>query len=207
MKLYYLPGAPSPNRVRLYLAEKNLAGLVVQIEEVDLSGGLHRKPAHLARNSLGKVPVLEIGTNKFIHESLAIIEYLEEIFPDPPLIGRTAYEKAATRATERVAEMRVFYPLARYVQAAGMNPSRFPDPAIAPHYRAQFPIGLQHLNNQLGHGGSFLMGDEFSIADCTLAAVIEFALRHGVGVLEEYPRLESWYKLVRARHSSSGILV
>lgn len=207
MKLYYLLGAPSPNRVRLYLAEKNLAFPTVQIEQVNLSGGLHRQHSHLTRNSLGTVPVLEIGANKFIHESLAIIEYLEEMFPDPPMIGTTAFEKATTRATERVAEMRVFYPLARYVQAVGLQPTRHPDPAIGAHYKEQFPIGLQYLNAQVEKEGPFLMGAHFSIADCTLAAAIDFSYRHGVEALKDYAGLESWYKAVRARHAAVEILL
>ncbi len=202
MKLYFLSGAPSPDRVRLYIAEKNSLSRIIDIDEVSLNGGSQKEAAHIARNRLAKVPVLEVGDNEFIHESLAIIEYLEELFPESPMIGATPIERAKTRATERVAEMRVFYPLSRYVQAVAMQPSRFPDPAIADHFKGQFPIGLHYLNQQVEAQGPFLMGAQVSIADCTLAAILEFARVHDVLVLDEYDGLAAWFDRFRWRSSA-----
>ena len=92
MKLYFFPIAPNPTKVRLYVAEKRAAGGKVDLTEelVDLPKGEQRKPAHLARNQLGRLPVLELDDGTYLTESLAIIEYLEEISPEPPMIGRTA---------------------------------------------------------------------------------------------------------------------
>ena len=56
MKLYTFPGAPSPMRVRLYIAEKNAAAKVLDVEEVQLQGGQLSQAAHLRRNPFGKVP-------------------------------------------------------------------------------------------------------------------------------------------------------
>ncbi|RYG56231.1 MAG: glutathione S-transferase family protein [Alphaproteobacteria bacterium] len=199
MKLYFLPRAPSPNRVRLYIAEKNAETLVVQVEEVSLAGGRHKEPSHLARNALGKVPVLQLEDGTCIHESLAIVEYLEELFPDPAMFGTTPLERARTRATERVAEIRVFYPLGRYVQAVVTQHTRFPDPVIAAHYRSQLPTGLSFLSRQLEAGGPFLMGPKPTMADCTLAATLEFARTNGIHVLDEYKALDAWFERYRTR--------
>jgi len=207
MKLYFLPGAPSPNRVRLYIAEKNSTSNIIKIDEINLTGGKQKEPAHLARNTLGKVPVLEIAENSYIHESLAIVEYLEELFPEPSMFGTTPLERAKTRATERVAEIRVFYPLARYVQAMVTQRSRFPDPAIATHFKSQFPIGLSYLNQQVKAAGPFLTGKNVTMADCTLAAILEFARVHEIIVLNEYEALSAWFQRYRERATAQRIFM
>ena len=91
MKLYSHAHALSPRRVALYLAEKKLA---IETVDVDLPGGAHRAPAFLAKNPLGRVPVLELDDGRTLTESDAIIEYLEELHPEPPLVGRDAWQRA-----------------------------------------------------------------------------------------------------------------
>ena len=85
MLLYVFPVAPNPTRVRLYLAEKKIAGARIDLEEVnvDLRAGQQRSPEHLARNPFGRLPVLELADGTHLTESLAVIQYLEELYPDP----------------------------------------------------------------------------------------------------------------------------
>ena len=87
MKLYMFQVAPNPTRVRLYLAEKAAAGAKIDLQQiaVNLPKGEQRTPDHLARNPLGRLPVLELDDGSYLTESLAIIEYLEECYPE---IGR-----------------------------------------------------------------------------------------------------------------------
>ncbi|MBS0341313.1 MAG: glutathione S-transferase family protein [Proteobacteria bacterium] len=199
MKLYFLPGAPSPNRVRLYIAEKNAESTVLDIQEVNLQGGLQRSAAHLLRNPFGKVPVLEVAQGTFISESLAIAEYLEECFPMPPLFGRTKLERARVRELERVAELRVFYPLGRYVQATVTQAESFPEPGVAAHFLSRIPAGLEFLDRELSTGKPYIAGDFPSMADCTLAAILEFARAKGVMAVAGYPALTEWFDRYRAR--------
>ena len=88
MKLYVFPVAPNPTRVRLYLAEKSSGGAEFDIQEVmvNLPEKQQQSREHLKRNPLAKLPVLEIEDGVYLTESLAIIEYLEELVPDPPMI-------------------------------------------------------------------------------------------------------------------------
>ena len=78
MKLYVFMMAPNPTRVRLVVAEKRAAGAAIDLPEVmvNLIEGEQRKPEHLARNPMGKLPVLELDDGRFLTESGAIIEYL-----------------------------------------------------------------------------------------------------------------------------------
>lgn len=190
-------------RVRLYIAEKNAEAKVLEVEEVNLQDGLLREAAHLRRNPLGKVPVLEIDQETFISESLVIAEYLEECCPTPPLFGITRLERARVRELERVAELRVLYPLVRYIQATVTQVANFPEPGIAAHFQSRFPAGLEFMDRQLQGNRSFLAGDQPTMADCTLAAVLEFARLKEVHVLSSYPAVAEWFVKYRARSAVS----
>jgi glutathione S-transferase len=89
MKLYMEPLAPNPTKVMLYIAEREAAGAALGIEQVVVNTlkGRHREPAHPARNPFGTLPVLELDDGSHLIESLTIIEYLEEQFPDGALMG------------------------------------------------------------------------------------------------------------------------
>jgi glutathione S-transferase len=79
MKLYgeAMP-APNPRRVRIFLAEK---GLEIPEIPIGMRQGGHRSPEHLARNSLGQVPVLELDDGTAISETVAICRYFEVLHP------------------------------------------------------------------------------------------------------------------------------
>ena len=112
MRLYYFPVAPNPTKVRVYLAEK---GIELETERVNLRETQQRTPEFLAKNPLGKLPVLELDDGSYVCESLAIIEYLEELHPDPPLFGVTPEERAHARAVERAADIGVLLPIGQIV--------------------------------------------------------------------------------------------
>ena len=104
MHLYDFPQSPNCRRVRMYLAEK---GIDIALKSLDLSAGEQRISGFLLKNPFGAVPLLELDDGSVIPESLAIIEYLEELHPDPPLCGTTPFERAQVRAWERRAEFGV----------------------------------------------------------------------------------------------------
>ena len=81
MKLHDSRVAPNPRRVRIFLSEK---GIEVPIVEVDIGKKENLEPAFLARNPLGRVPVLELDNGSYIAESVAICRYFEGTHPDPP---------------------------------------------------------------------------------------------------------------------------
>src|ERR1051325_12136801 len=102
MKIYDFVGAPNPKKVRVYLAEK---GLEIPCVQVNIVTGENRTPEFLKKNPLGGLPVLELDDGSFLSESLAIIEYFEELHPDPPMIGKTPLERARVRPLARIAEL------------------------------------------------------------------------------------------------------
>ena len=78
MKIYDYRGFPNPARVRIALAEKNMTDRVDFIA-VDVPRGAHKKPAFLAKNPSGAVPVLELDDGTTISECTAITEYIDNL--------------------------------------------------------------------------------------------------------------------------------
>ena len=106
MKFYDCATAPSPRRVRIFLAEK---GITVPVVQVNLREGEHLQPAFRKINPEATVPALELDDGTVINDAVAICVYFEELHPEPPLIGRTAGERAVTIAWNRRIERDGFY--------------------------------------------------------------------------------------------------
>jgi maleylacetoacetate isomerase len=96
MRLYTYFRSSAAYRVRIALG---LKGIACEPVAVDLRPGAHqhRQPDYLALNPQGLVPALEDG-GAVIGQSLAIIEYLEEVHPQPPLLPRAAADRARVRS-------------------------------------------------------------------------------------------------------------
>jgi glutathione S-transferase len=201
MKLYVFPVAPNPTKLRLYVAEKIAGGAKLDLAEqvVDLRSGEQKTAAHRARSAFGKLPVLELDDGSFLTESLAIIEYLEELTPEPAMIGRTSIERARVRELERIAELGVMGPIARIVHATKSPLGLPPVPEIAAHARVALDETLRVLDAKLSDSRPFVAGDRPSIADCTLAAALQFARFGGVTFDAELSQLLRWDRSYRER--------
>ena len=199
MKIHDFPIAPNPRKLRTYLGEK---GLEIPFEIVRLIEGDQKSERFLAMNPLGNTPVLELDDGSFLTESLAIIEYLEELHPEPPMWGATPIERARARRLERIADLEVLARVSRFVHADGSPlPSREPDPAQAEKMRAELPLPLGVLDAEL-RGREFLAGDRPTVGDCTLFAACEFGRFRGLEIESGFPELERWYASFRERPST-----
>lgn len=94
MKLFHAWLSSASRRVRLCLAEKNMA---YESVAVDLGRQEQHAPEFLAMNPNGVVPALELAPGRFLHESATICEYLDELQPEPPLRPTDPYERAVMR--------------------------------------------------------------------------------------------------------------
>lgn len=206
MKLYVFPLAPNPAKVLLYLAEKSAgpaAADLARIErvQVDLGQSEQRSPEHLARNPAGKLPVLELDDGSCVTESLAIIEYLEERFPQPPLIGRTPEERAFVRSRERILDIGVLMAGGRWVHTTN-SPLGLPaNPAVAEFSRAAFVPALGLADAWLADS-EFVAGPRITIADCTLWAALRFLSFFGFEADERLEKLRRWKKQIDERPSA-----
>ncbi len=209
MKLYIFMMAPNPTRVRLMLEEKRAAGASIDLPEisVNLGKGEQREPEHLARNPLGKLPVLELDDGSFLTESAAIIEYLEELHPEPCMIGASPLERARIREIEQIAHGGVLYSVAHIVHATDSPLGLPPLPEVAELARQTLPGPMDWLESRLADGRPFLMGDRPTLPDCTLAAAFQFARFGKLEILGEYENLARWDAAYRERDAARAVLV
>jgi len=201
MKLYDFPLAPNPRKLRVYLAEK---GIEIPRVIVNITKGEQYTPEFLAKNPMGGLPVLELDDGSCLRESLAIIEYLEELHPEPPMIGRTPLERARVRALERSADVGLLMGVARVFHAThAVLPGRVPDAALAARFRNDLDKPANYLDGLLADGRPFVAGEHATIADCTLFAAMEFE-RTGNLAIAWPAHLARWYERFRTRPSASA---
>jgi glutathione S-transferase len=208
MKLYWFQVAPNPTKVRLYIAEKKAGGAAIELEEVvvALPKGEQNSPEHKARNPFGSLPVLELDDGSTIVESLAIIDYLEALYPQPPMWGTTPRQQARAREVERIVEQRLLNPLATYIHATNSPLGLPPNEHIALWAAPRWPLALNYMNTLLADGREFLCGAAPSVADCTLAATLQFARFAKLPVLAGMDAVASWDARYRTRPPARSVL-
>ena len=147
MKLYNSIG-PNPRVVKMFIAEK---GLNIPREQVDLMSGENRQDAYKTLNPSGTTPALETDEGVFLAEITAVCEYLEELHPNPPLIGTTPMQRAETRMWCRRIDLNIIEGRSRAFRAYMVGRSRYTKDNLALAVRAE-GRGLQTRMAQDGGG-------------------------------------------------------
>jgi|TARA_B100000767_G_scaffold164517_1_gene154187 glutathione S-transferase len=208
MKLYTVPAAPNPTKVMLYIAEREVSGTDMGIEQVRVNTlkGEQNSPEHLQRNPFGALPVLELDDGRYLSESLSIIHFLDEKFADNNMLGSDPIERSFARDLERIVELRIAIPIGRYVHVTN-SPFGLPaDPKAAAEIEASLPKALGFIEKMLSDGRSLLLGDSVSIADCTLQSGLQFARFGKSEVISDYPNIQAWDQAYRARPAALSVL-
>jgi len=210
MKLYQSNASPNSRRVRMFLAEKNIA---VSVVPVDLASLAQFSDAYKAINARSQVPTLVLDDGTAIAEVPAIWRYLEEVFPDPPLLGKTPVDKALVTLWERRMELDGFLAVMEGVRnrAAGLEGRAL----SGPHSYDQIPelvtrseLRVQDFYADLDvrlQSVPFIAGEQFSAADITGLATVDFAAKSfDVPLSSEHVALERWYRMIAARASAAA---
>ncbi|SCW77192.1 maleylpyruvate isomerase [Sphingobium faniae] len=180
---YWRSGTSYRTRIAL-----NVKGLEYQQAPVDLLSGEQHAAAYLALNPQGLVPVLEAGGRIFTQSS-AIIEWLEERHPDPPLLPRDSDGRAIVRAMAMTVACDI-HPLnnVRVLNALAGDLGA-DDKARRAWIGRWITDGFAALEQMIAlHGGRYAFGDSFTLADCHLVPQVYSAERFAVP-LEAYPAL------------------
>jgi glutathione S-transferase len=191
MKLLCDRMGTNPRRVLIYLKEK---GLNLDLVYVDTASGEHKQAAFLARNPAGKIPVLELDDGSCLSESAAIVEYLEELYPNPPMIGVTPAERGRVRALERIGTDLIARTAIMLYHGHPHFAGRVTQqPLVADALRPMVNELLATLEQHIG-STTFLAGEQPTIADCSVFALFQ-TCRHRLKLNfgAEYPRLDAWY--------------
>lgn len=203
---FYNSFGPNPRALRMFLAEK---GLVVEAKDVDLLAGENRKPPYTNQNPGGQVPALDLGDGTVIGETVAIFEYLEELHPQPVLIGSTAKERAETRMWQRRIELRItenVYSGFRYAEGLGLFKDRMHClPEAADGLKATARENLAWLDGLLGDR-PFIVDARFTIVDVILYCALDFGGSVGQPIPAELKRVQAWFARVAARPSATASL-
>ena len=209
MKLYDCATAPSPRRVRMFLAEKRTS---VQTVQVDLRNGEQFTPAFRAINPDCTVPVLVLDDGTPITDAIAICRYLEELQPEPSLLGRTPAERAVIEAWQRRIERDGFYAVMEAFRnfTPGLKGRALPGPdaydqipALGERGRARLQHFFAMLDGRLDKN-EFVCGPEFTVADITGLITIDFAGWAKIKPPEQMPHLHRWHAAVSARPSAKA---
>ena len=200
MKLYDGGKAPNPRRVDVFVKEK---GIDIERVPVDMGALEHRSEKVTALNPLQRLPVLELDDGTVLSESVAICRYLEELYPEPNLFGKTALERAQVEMWSRRVEL-IFL-------AAVAAAFRHIHPAMAEWEVPQMPewgeinkpkalAFLQFLNQELAIR-DYVAGDRFTIADITMAIGFDFMKPARIVCPPELANVLEWHARVTARPS------
>ncbi len=185
MKLYSYFRSSASFRVRIAL---NLKGLPYDYEAVHLVRGEHRQASYSAISPDGLVPLLEDG-GEHLSQSMAIIEYLDETHPQPPLLPADAVGRARVRALAQSIACEI-HPLNNLrVLKYLVHELKVDEEAKNAWYRHWVREGLTAFERQLAQGpvGPFCHGDAPTLADCCLVPQIFNARRFGCD-LDGLPR-------------------
>ena len=201
--LYHLWLSPMSRKVRLVLGEKKLPF------ELRFERTWERRPEFLAMNPAGKVPVLEDEDGAVVADSYAIVEYLEERYPEPSLLGKTAAERAETRrlaawfdtlfdreVTSNLVNEKVFKKFLKMGQ---------PDSEAIRRACENIRTHLDYIG-QLAEQRNWLAGESVSLADLAAGAHLSACDYLGDVPWSKFPGAKTWYARLKSRPSFRPLL-
>lgn len=169
-------------RVRIAL---NLKGIAYRDVFHHLRKGEQRAPAYLKHNPQGLVPTLDVG-GLALTQSLAICEYLDEIFPDPALLPGDAWNRARIRSLAQIIACDI-HPIQNLKVLGRLRSLGLNEDAVTAWAGGVIDEGLAAFNASLVGDGPFCAGESVTLADLCLVPQLVNARRFGVGI--RWPRL------------------
>ena len=205
MKYYDYLNAPSPRKVRLFIAEK---GIEIPTEQVDLRARAQLRPDFLAKNPSGGVPLLELDDGTCLSESLAICHYLEQRYPQPNLMDLDAREQALVLMWNDIQTYEGYLGIQEVMRneheafkdrALGGPVPYAQIPELAERGRRRAEVYFDRLEARL-EGSPFIASTRFTYADIVGYVYLGFAVRSlGHDPASMRPALKRWSETVAAR--------
>lgn len=180
--------ATAPYRVRIGL---QLKGAAYDYAPVDLIAGQQREPAYRAVNPQGLTPALDLGDGTVLAQSLAILEWLEETIPEPPILPKAPLDRAIVRRMAGIIACDI-HPLNNTRVGRKLNKMGLDQAAISDWIQGWIREGFDALEPLVAqHSKGFAFGDTPTIADCCLVPQVYSARRYEVD-------LAAWPAIVAA---------
>jgi len=211
MKLFDADWAPSPRRVRVFLAEKRIE---VERVRVDIGGGEHLQPPYSEVNRQRQMPVLLLDDGTLIDDSLGICRYFEALHPDPPLFGATPRQIGLVESWLRRIEHDCFQAVVLAFRnkvrsfagraVSGEWPPIAQIPELVERGRCMWDAFADVLETHLSEH-EHVAGEGFSMADIAAMVAIDFGIATRLpDPREGRPSMARWHALVSARPSADA---
>ena len=201
MKLYNANLSNFASKCRLAIYEKN-----APVELVPIPGDDLKSPAYLKIYPMGKTPALEVN-GQIIGESEVISEYLEEKFPEKPLLPRDPEGRAKSRGISRFHDLYLEPPLrALFPQVQAKEK----DTKLIGEKLAEMKTRLDQLEGMLS-AGPYALGSTFTLADCALVPTCFFMnlllpMLGAPAFTDGRPKLAAWWAKVQERQTVQKVL-
>lgn len=186
MQLYTYYRSTASYRVRIALALKGLEFQAIPVNLLVPKGGANRQPEYLEINPQGRVPALRTDEGDLLIQSLAIIEYLEERYPQVPLLSKDLVSRAQERAVAAIIGCDI-HPLHNSSTQNLLREWGHEEDQLLVWIDHWISQGLTALEQLIGDHG-FCFGDEPGLADVFLIPQLYAAERFKVS-LDAYPRI------------------
>lgn len=186
MKLYTYFRSSAAYRVRIAL---NLKGLPYEMVAIHLTkdGGHQRTPSFAAINPQKRVPALELSSGEILTQSLAIIEYIDDIQPEPPLLPADTLERAKTRAIAQIVACDI-HPLNNLLPLQYLKRVlKHEQPEIDTWYHHWVTDGFTAIEEMI-EPGPYARGAHVTLADICLIPQVYNARRLKVP-LDKFPKI------------------
>jgi glutathione S-transferase len=203
MLLYDGGRAPSPRRVRIFLAEK---GIEVPKRQIDFANLEQFSDAFTALNPMQRVPVMILDDGTPIAETMAICRYFEAVQPEPNLFGRDAREIALIEMWNRRVELNFYGAVSSAFRhlSPGMAVSEKPQIAEwGEANKAKALAFLAILDRELATR-SYVALDRFTVADITAMVTVDFMRAPKIELPPDMKNVRRWHAEVSARPSAQA---
>jgi len=201
--LYHFWLSPGARKARLILKEKNLE-FELRLERV-----WDRRPEFLALNPAGEVPVLVEPDGSVLSDAAAIAEFLEEVYPDRPLIGLDPLQRAETRRLVGWFDVKFNVEVTQNLVEEKMTKRLL---GQGQPNSATIRAGSANLRHHLDYIGwlverrNYLAGEQFGLADIAAASHLSAVDYLGDVPWDDFESAKGWYARVKSRPSFRPIL-
>jgi glutathione S-transferase len=200
MKLYQTYTSPFPTRVRLCLYVKGLSPEI--IEPPGFHATVESKGDYFDINPIGRVPALVTDDGQALPESEVICEYLEDAYPDPPLLPKDLWGRAQVRLISRLCDFYLVMAMRTLFNASGTSRRNWNRPSID-RALAEVEAALGYIEHYIGNAG-YAVGDRLTWADGALLPQLQLSYEWAPTLFDtpsplgKHPKLAAyWAGIVR----------
>lgn len=203
IEIFNFAFGPYPQRVNIYLAEKQPGGVAVTMYAQPNRLANLPPPEIRALTPMGSLPILRDADGIVIGQSLAILDYIEDAIPDPDMRGNTPAERAKVRQyVHMFDEALTFFGLwARHGSALGQGVVRSSREVV--EICADRYFGPLRLVERLMSVEPFIVGEHVTLADCVAMATLQYTSDfYAVPIPPECLKLQIWFDSFSQRPSA-----